>query len=154
MGGKQSRSKGRREEQQLVLHLASHYWKAERILQQYQKAGQPDVRAVKNGVTLTFEMKSSSRASYKSIYNMYDAYKDHEGALRFIWEGVAVGITTKFENLLPTDQHFSEAPPGCPLAQLAAFRRVVGTLKALKQDADFLVLRDNNKPRLFLKYWE
>ncbi len=155
MGGKFSRNKGRRGEQQLVLHLAKLGYKAERILRQYQFAGQPDVVARKNGKEYTFENKSL-RCSFKSIYELYYSERDGDKSLRFVMndKGVAVSMSTDFETLLVPDQRFRnlEIFPPTP-KQLKAYSRIVGTIKDMKQTADFLVIKDNGESMLFIRYF-
>lgn len=153
-GGKFSRNKGRREEQQLVLYLANLGYKAERILRQYFASGEADVKATKDGVTYTFENKSRNK-SFKSIYDAYFSERDVDGVFRFVQTSgsTAVAVSTHFTALLGPDQAFRnmEASPGTRLIKMACNRMV--KLKELKQSADFLVIKDNGKPRLFLRYW-
>lgn len=152
MGGAFSRSKGRREEQQLVLYLAKLGFKAERILRQYQAAGQPDVKAVRAGKEYTFEMKSR-KDSFKSIYDTYFADRGPGNFLGVHLPEVCIAISTVFEDLLaPTLVFLHRAVFGSSKAKDRGYKRLV-TLQALKQSADFLVIKDNNRPRLFIKYW-
>lgn len=153
--GKFSRMKGRREEQQLVLHLAKLDYKAERILRQYQAAGQPDVKATKGDKTITLENKSR-HSSFKSIYTVYYDDRDLEGLLCFVLcsSGVAVAMSTDFEKVIKCEgqvfRNLTTFPPNPKY--LKVYQRLVG-LKQVKQDADVLVLKDNGKPRLFIRYW-
>lgn len=152
--GNFSRSKGRREEQQLVLYLAKLGYQAERILRQYQAAGQPDVKATKDGKTITFE-KKARRASFKAIYDLYAQEKDNDGTMCFVTHsfGTPVAVSTDFPSLLTVDRLFRNltAHPVAP-KKMKVFLRIE-KLKELKQSADFLVIKDNGKPQLFLRYW-
>ena len=152
--GRFSRSKGRRNEQQLVLYLARHGYQAERILRQYQAAGQPDVKALKSGVTTTFEMKAR-KDSFKTIYSLYNSEKDENKVLAFVTHsgGKPVAVSTDFEALLGSDRSFRNLvlfPP--PPSMLKVYNRIL-KLDELRQTADYLVIKDNNKPMLFLRFW-
>lgn len=154
MAGSKSRSKGRRGEQQLVLYLTKRGYRAERILQQYQFAGQPDVKAVKDGVVLTFESKLR-RDSFKSIYRVYYSDRDSDGLLCFTMGSgsVCVALSTDFESLLNIDRSFRNLALFPPAKKdVKVYERIV-KLNALRQAANYLVIRDNNKPSIFLRYW-
>ncbi len=154
MGGAMSRNKGRRGEQQLVLHLAKLGFKAERILRQYQESGQPDVVATRDGKTYTFENKCR-RDSFKSIYGLYYSERDPNKVLCFLLSpgSTAVAVSSDVDALLAPDLSFLNLTVFPPSPQhLKVYKRIV-TLNALRQSADFLVLRDNQKPSLFLRFW-
>ncbi len=152
--GKFSREKGRRGEQQLVLYGAKKGYKCERILRQYQEAGQPDVKMVKNGVTYTFENKAY-KSSFKTIYDLYYADRDADGVLSFVLASgqPAVAVSNDFEQLLITGRHFRNLTlfPPSPKA-LKVYQRII-RLDALRQSADFLCIKDNGKVRLFMRFW-
>lgn len=152
--GRFSRNKGRREEQQLVLYLAKLGYQAERILRQYLTPGEADVRAVKGDKTYTFELKSR-RDSYKRLYTLYETEKDADGLLCFVLsaDGTAVAISTDFESVANYKGPFRNliAFPPKPI-QLKDFFRFV-KLNELRQSADYLVIKNNNKKRLFIRYW-
>lgn len=153
MGGKFSRNKGRREEQQLVLYLAYLGYHAERILRQYQEAGQPDVIATKHGESITFE-KKARKCSFATIYSLFDNHKDDNHVLAFVKTplGEAVSISTRFPALLDPDltyRDLSKFPPSPK--DIKVFDRII-RLKEMKQSADYLVIKDNNRPQLFIKY--
>lgn len=147
--GSFSRSKGRRGEQELVLYLAKYFWKAEIILRQYLTGGQPDVIATKNGRTITFEMKTF-RASFKTIYDLYYAERGVDGVLRFELGGTCVALGTHFEDLDATNILFSSVQPDNK--RIKVYQRIV-RMREMKQAADYLCVKDNNKPKLFLRYW-
>lgn len=154
MGGRFSRRKGATNERALVIHLANKHYQAERILRQYQVAGQPDVRAVKDGKEYTFEMKAR-RCSFKRIYDLYYRERDGENILAFVQSssGIPVAVSTDFQSLLEVNRSFRNLtlfPPDKKL--LKVFDRIV-KFNAWRQTADFLVIRDNGKPMLFLRYW-
>ena len=147
-----SRRKGRANEQALVLYLATLYYKAERILRQYQEAGQPDVKAEKNGQTITFEMKAR-RDSYATIYDLYDN-EATDGRLCFSLDGVPVAMSYDLTQLLDSStMHFTSLTlfPLIPRRMKAA-KRVAAMVK-IKQAADYLVIKDNRKRRLFIRYF-
>lgn len=149
--GRFSRNKGRRGEQQLVLFLAKMGYKAERVLNQAHTSGLYDVLAKKDGKEYSFELKSYKDA-FKSIYDLY--YRSGvapQPLCCHLGDGVGVAITTDFETLARGALDLRFVNP------LDAFERRVyrrlKTMNKLRGSADFLVLKDNNKARLFLKYW-
>lgn len=154
MGGKFSRNKGRREEQQLVLALAKWGYKAERILRQYQAAGQADVKTLEPA-QYTFEMKAR-QGSFKTIYDLYYSQRDEKGILSLVYgsKGTAVAMSSDFPSLLSIPDHsFRDlSNPPADKKILKVFARIL-KLQELKQAADFLVIKDNNKVRLYIKYW-
>lgn len=151
--GKFSRSKGRRGEQQLVLHLATLGYKSERILRQYLTPGEADVRAVKGDKIHTFELKSRY-SSFKRIYDLYYAERDENTILSFVInaDSTPIAVSTDLEKLMDVSsfRNLEKFPP--ILAYMKDFSRLL-KMKELKQSADFLVLKDNNKPRIFIRYW-
>lgn len=152
--GMMSRRKGRKGEQQLVLYLANRGWQAERILNQAHTAGLPDVKAYRNQQSYTFELKLR-KDSFKSIYDLYFSEKDEEGCLNFVLNsgGIGVAVSRNWESLLSLDVYLRNLTLQPPLPkQLQAYNRLV-RLEELGRHADFLVLRDNRKPMLFIRYW-
>ncbi len=151
MGGTFSRMKGRRNEQELVLYLAKLGYKAERILRQYQFAGQPDVKATKGEQTFTLEMKAR-RDSFKSIYDLYFSTKEDVMTFCLGTNGTAVAITTDFERLHTARDLYFPNILGADKKALKTYLRIA-KMTEIKQSADFLVLKDNGKPRLFMRFW-
>lgn len=147
-----SRAKGVRGERGLVLYLASRYYKAERILNQAHTKGLPDVKAWKGDNTYTFELKTY-RDSFTAFYKLYSEQKDPDGVLRLAVDlNSLLAVSTDFEALAVRQELPFRMPDGLPPKD----RRVIGRLWKMREKkgtADFLVLKDNNKPRLFIKYW-
>lgn len=153
MGGKFSRNKGRREEQQLVLALAQLGYKAERILRQYQTAGQPDVKTLEPK-QYTFEMKARKQ-SFITIYDLYYAERDERGIVAFAESssGRMAAMSTNFKELEAKGYTYRNLFLFPPMPkQIKVYNRILG-LKDLKQSADYLVIKDNNKPRLYIEFW-
>lgn len=159
MGGKFSREKGRRNEQQLVLYLASRHYTAERVLRQYQASGLPDVIATKAGRSYSFEMKAR-KDSFKRIYELYYRMRDPDKAIRFTIGplGPMVAMSTELESIVDEENNnktFREVvldATGPGLKDLKVYIRIAG-LVSLKQTADFLVIKDNCQPRIFMRFW-
>lgn len=145
--------KGRRGEQQLVLALAKLGYKAERILRQYQTAGQPDV-VTSHPKVYTFEHKHF-KDSFKTIYDLYYSERDQNEMLAFavFSKGPMVAMTTDFKLLEKggyTFRSFELFPP--TQKQLRVYNRIL-KMNELRQTADFLVIKDDGKPRLYLRYY-
>lgn len=148
-----SRSKGRRGEQQLVIFLSKLGYKAERVLNQAHTPGLYDVSATKDGKVTTFEVKTYQDA-FSSLYQVYyhgNAQIRQGGhVLTAKLSTGLVALSTDFEALTNcNDMIFYD--PSTKLEE-RVWRRLV-TLKQKVGRADFLCLKDNNKPRLFLRYW-
>jgi hypothetical protein len=146
-----SRQKGRRGEQQLVLYLAQRGYKAERILRQYQTPGCPDVKTL-SPKEYTFELKTYMN-NFKSIYDFYYSNRSDEfpivGLVLGTQSKCCVAISTDFDKLEEAKDIIFDYPTD---SQKMITKRLM-TLNKKRGVADFLVLKDNNKPRLFLKYW-
>jgi len=148
--GQFSRRKGRRGEQQLVLFLKYLGYHAERILNQAHTSGLPDVKAIKGDKTYTFELKTY-QDGFKSVYDFYyDNMSENDILTCLIDDCVYVAISTNFKHMSEkTDWHFKDIPEASVRLK-NRFRK----LNAKRGIADFLVLKDNNKSRLFLKFWD
>lgn len=150
-----SRSKGARGERELVLYLALRGWTAERNLRQYQVKGEYDVQAVKDDKVITFENKFE-KCSYKTIYDLYYVERNPmTGLLCFTMDFLTttVSMSTDFEDLLKMNDRRYRVLCSEVLAPKAksAFERIL-RLKLIKGKADYLVIKDNGKPRLFIHY--
>lgn len=151
MSGRMSREKGRRGEQQLVLYLFKLGYEAERILRQYQEAGQADVKAQKDKAITTFELKCR-KASYKRIYDLYYSERGPDGVLAFVLDK-PIAVSSNFEDLLVPDRAFRSLEVFPPTPQQRKVYARIREMEKIKQSADYLVLKDNSKARLFIRYW-
>lgn len=136
-----------------MLYLKGLYFTAERILRQYQVAGQPDVRAAKNDKEYTFELKCK-KSSFKTLYEFYYAERDADLLVSFVPNplGTTVSISTNLDSLMNQDKAYRILTSETLTSkQKRMFARII-RLEELKQSADFLVLRGNNKPWLFIRY--
>ena len=149
-----SRTKGAVGERQLVIYLRERgFLEVRRGLCQEEKKGfRPDVLGEWEGKEYSFEHKSY-KAQFKWLYDYTNSQGVQSlGVLRLVLspnEYVAIGfdpvevLTSGFDRpfLTPTNTD-------------ARVLKRITALKKLKKEADFLVLKDNSRKRLFLKYWE
>lgn len=135
----------------MVLYLANLGYKAERILNQAHTEGLPDVKAVKGDKTYTFEVKTYKEA-FKSVYDLHFKYRPSKSAYvqcLLLGDDYYCAITTDFD-LLTVKSEWFFAPPSPD--DVRAYKRIKA-LDVQRNQADYLVIKDNNKPRLFLQYW-
>jgi hypothetical protein len=160
MGGKMSRDKGARGERSLVMHLKLLGYDARRVIRTRAVGGYagdvvPDVEVLENGaVKYTFESKYRKDA-YKSIYELYNKLKSN-GVYRFqvpqTPTPLYVAIGEDFEEVKKAhDVHFESLSLNGSQATLAHMR--ITRLQVLLKGAQFLVIRDNGKKPLFIRYW-
>lgn len=144
-----SRAKGGREERALVQHLKKlGYEDAVRVpLSGAAKGFKFDVLGSWKGVQESFELKTRH-----SGFNWFYKFLERTGLNRFCFDGVCVAISTNPADLKVSgfDNPFHRCDEDHP--EKVVLRRIV-KLRELKKGADYLVVRSNMKPRLFLKYW-
>lgn len=150
MGGNHSRNKGRRGEQQLVLYLSKLGYKAERVLNQAHTAGLYDVTATKKGVRYSFENKCYRDRS-RGIYSLFETYEWVFPVLGcFLPPMGCVAISKDFE-LLASVKDINFLPAGTKEEERAY--KTLSKFNVERGSADFLVIKDDRKARLFLRYW-
>ena len=156
MSGRYSRNKGYRNERKLVLELLAQNYKAQRVpLSGGTAFAKGDVVVdMPNGTRINIEVKSRAEA-FKNLYDMYfaatKAAKNDLMCLALPHE-LCVDVSSSFSAVLEGDLLY-ELIGTHPLYSTykRAFDRIV-KLKALKQDADILAIRDDNKPFLFFRF--
>lgn len=146
--GKFSRSKGGREERGLVFHLNElGFSNVKRVPLSGASFGfKFDVLGTHKEKEYSFELKTR-KESYTWFYSLYkDAYAP---VLRLSIGNTLVAIGYDPKDLLSTgfDSVFLQSP-----LDEKSNRRLV-KLKDVKKEADFLVLKDNNRKRLFFRFW-
>lgn len=156
MGGKASRDKGARGERSLCMHLNLNGYDARRVIRTRAVAGYqddvvPDVIATKGGLELTFENKAR-KCSFTTIYKLYEKERGGDRVCRFNIGGKLLSIGTDLEEVRrTTDVHFRTLVPHDGL-QAKIQQRLLNLSKMLK-GAMFLVIKDNNKYPLFIRYF-
>ena len=156
--GKFSRDKGRRNEYLLRDHLRRLGFDAVRVpLSGASEGFKGDVIAKKDGLVYSFELKSR-QDNFKLIYQLYDMNKE-DGVLRLYYPDTeeTVVLSTDFTTFELIDKYEI-----LPIYRFTTSPTILNTkprtfeklrnLKMLKEDSDFLVVKDNNKPLLFIKY--
>jgi hypothetical protein len=158
MSGLRSRRKGLSQEYRLRDALRSWGWEADRVPSSGAAEGFPgDIRAKKDDKELLFELKAR-KDSFGSLYDMYD---DHLKVMQDDLLSVVVPTETL---LLPVEMSTSlEAvlegsmikvnAPQHPVYRdhQRAFNRLP-TVFAWLKSSDILVLKDDRRPYLFLRF--
>lgn len=141
MSGKMSRNKGRRLEY-LVRDLARKAgFQADRVpLSGASQGFKGDVRISKYGKTYIIECKSRS-AGFSSIYDLY-----HQDASGIYVEGRCYRIMTDLEAMIDMRGLYLILKP-----PVKGLKKLMG-LEKLLQGADFLAIKDNNRPILYVRY--
>lgn len=156
--GKFSRDKGRRNEYALRDHLRKLGFEAVRVpLSGSSEGFKYDIVASKDGVHYTFELKAR-KDSFKKIYQFFNLCKTHD-SLRLYYPETkdCVSITSNFMNFINTPLQdlttiYTVADPiNFDGLSLRSLNKVI-TLKQYLQGAQFLVIKDDHQPLLFLKY--
>ncbi len=152
-----SRAKGSREERALVAHLKDlGYTNVRRGLCQEQTKGfRPDVLGELDGKEWSFELKAYFDR-FKWLYEFIGSVGTGEdGVLRFSQQvggpvgSIAMGYDPREVNKMGFERPF----PLWPLAERTKEVKRILKLQDLKKEADFLVVKINNKKRLFIRYW-
>ncbi len=156
--GKSSRRKGLSQEYRLRDALRSWGWEADRVPSSGAAEGFPgDIRASKGGKELLFELKAR-KASFTSLYDMYEEHvqtmqDDLLSLLVPTPEALfKVEISTSLDAVL--EGGFIFLPPSSmPLYEKhkRAIKRLPTVYEWLKK-SDILVLKDDRRPLLFLRF--
>lgn len=150
--GMMQRRKGARGELSLCLHLNLIGYDARRVIRTravkgYEKDVVPDVIATRNEIEYTFECKFSANR-FKSVYALFEK-EAPGGSLAFTLssEGPYVAMSTDFEKIRgASSHHFLFLEP------TKTVQKIVRLQKLLK-GAQYLAIKQNNKPFLFLRFW-
>lgn len=145
MGGRASRSKGKRGEYLVRDYFRSLGMWAERVPSSGAAQGFPgDVKVIaKDGSSFLVEVKLRQE-SFKSIYKAYlDA--SYAGKLCLITPKHLVTICDSYDNL------YGHTLYECVPALKRLLNRL-DTLQKVVKGSDILIIKDNNKPLLFLRF--
>ena len=154
MGGRMSRNKGASGERNLVMHLRLLGYDARRVIRTRAVSGYendivPDVIATLDKEEFTFESKWRTSA-YKTLYKVYDDLKI-EGVMRLALGTTNVAVSENFELVRNfRDVYFHRYEIAGPMKR--TFQQLLNMRKLLK-GAQFLVVKDNHKKPLFIRYW-
>jgi len=146
-----SRAKGGREERSLVHHLQDKGFDAKRVpLSGMMRGYKHDIDAIKNGEHYTIELKTRN-SSFKSVYAFYRSHVDAGKRCSFTVANSTklVDIHTDFDALIGIDKDWDFSYP--VLEENRTTKKIIN-LDKLRAGADYLVIRDNNQPFLFLRY--
>jgi hypothetical protein len=156
-GGRRSKNKGRNQEYACRDYLRKLGWTAERVYASGAIAGLPgDIKATKNGRTVLFELKTR-KASFGKVYDLYAAHlaakKDDVFAAALPGaEKLCVEMSNSLDALLDSDGVF-EVADSHPC--FSSFKRTFGKLKTMQEwvkSCEILVIKDDRRPYLFLRY--
>lgn len=151
-----SRNKGARNERLLRDHLIERGYESGRIPLSGAVSGfGGDVYAAKNGRRELFELKSRA-AAFTKIYDLFGHEAEINGFLGIKFEalGLRIGISMDFELLRSEEHVFKDS---LDLAVKAPHRTrtlsKILNMQSLLKGSDYLVIRDDRRPFLFLRYY-
>lgn len=152
--GKMSRNKGKRGEYEVRDILRDLGWSAHRVPMSGAAQGfKHDVIAEKDTKKLSFEVKLR-KASFSKLYVLLDTLGEGE-TLSFLHDGVLVDMTYNLGTLLGEKNNQAYVSYKYHLEKFPElkkhFQRVM-SVDSLRQGADFLAVRDNSKPFIFIRY--
>lgn len=157
MSGHVSRRRGKRGEYLLRDHLRALGWTADRVPSSGASEGfKGDVVATRGDVKKVFEVKNHS-GTFKKIYELYDAHCRALGddLMTFVAPGEArlcVSVSSSLDAVLE-NAHVYELQERHPLSKKYSRQfQKLGNLQNLLGSADILVLKDDRKPFLFVRY--
>lgn len=154
--GKMSRDKGRRTEYLIrdYLRALGIYDDVFRVpLSGSSEGFKSDVVARKGNVVDTFEVKARA-TDFNKIYDVYNNNRDERRALRFAAgsgpSSPLIALSVDFLEAKRLDVPFFgvERDPGND----RTYSKIV-RMSSLLQGADYLVIKGNSKPPIFIKYW-
>lgn len=152
-----SRKKGSREERALVQDLLKRGFKNVRRVP--LSGSQPfykfDVIAEFEGNPVTFELKTRNnyfKWLYTFYYEQFQKNEVYRGAMRSGGPCVAIGQDPFEVQKVGIDYIFQNEVASSP-EKHKMLNRIFKLEKTLQKGADFLVIKDNRKARLFIKYW-
>ncbi len=143
-----AKAKGSRLEYQLRDHLRSLGYTSERVVLSGAHKDHPGDVWADNGTghRLLFECKSR-KDLFKSIYHELKE-RGRDGVLRFTLDGTCVGISETLDRILESHAiyyHLHDKQP------IRVYKKILSLQKLVKK-SEILVVKDNHKPMLFIKF--
>lgn len=150
MSGRSSKAKGNRVEYLVRDYFRSLGFEADRVPSSGNSQGfKGDVRVKTPDQVFLIEVKAR-KSSYKSIYDLMK----HQFATALHYHDVEnnllVSIAWEYK-YLKTDITYTPYSKGFIQAHKRTFNKIAN-MQALVKDCELLVIKDNNKPLLFLRY--
>jgi hypothetical protein len=160
MSGLRSRRKGLSQEYRLRDALRSWGWEADRVPSSGAAEGFPgDIKATKDGKTLLFELKAR-KDSFGSLYDLYD---DHlkvmqDDLLSVVVPTEAFLLGVDMSTSLDAVLEGSFLKTGCAShpsfkKHNRAFNRLPTVYEWVKK-SDILVLKDDRRPFIFMRFYK
>lgn len=150
MGGRASRSKGKRGEYLVRDYFRSLGYTSDRVPSSGAAQGFPgDIKVYdKEGKSFLVEVKSRQE-SFKTIYEMVDNYS-RGLPFRINYRGKLISIAYEFPSVTLNNVHFFDVLPTYPGAKRTLDK--IFKMQELLKGCEYLVVKDNNKPLLFMRY--
>ena len=154
MGGRASRQKGMRGEYAFRDAIRRFGYVADRVPCSGAAQGfKGDVRFSKDGKEYTAEVKSR-KGSFKTLYALFAEHfaQAQDDKLSIVVEGQLINLSSSPVGALEDCGHYTIAEH-LPFynKHRRTFKRLL-KLKELVKGCDLLVVKDNNKPFLFIRY--
>lgn len=112
-----------------------------------------DIRASKEGKTMLFEVKNHSNV-FAKIYDLYfDNIKlNKDDKLSIAHDTLCIDVSTSLSAVLESGGVYRLAAHQELFKRYSRTYRKIIKMQELVKECDVLVLKDNNKPFLFLRY--
>ncbi len=152
-----ARTRGKRGEYKLRDYLRRLGWEADRVPTSGAAQGfKGDVKATKDGVTKLFELKNWS-GNFATIYDLYNLHCStmKDDLMSIVLPGEAklcLDLSSSLDAVIagPDNGAYSISHP-LKESHARTFKKI-GTLQKLIQECDYLVLLDDRRPFLFLRF--
>lgn len=155
--GKSQRQKGLRGEYALRDYLRARGWTANRVPSSGAAEGfKGDISAEKNGKKVLFELKCR-KDTFKKIYELFDAHRRTQQD-----DVLAIAVPGAVHLCLSLSDSLDAAMDGSDVHVIVhkhplyeQFKRTftkLGNLEKMLGEADVLVIKDDRRPHLFIRY--
>lgn len=155
--GRSSKQKGYRGEILLRDYLRKAGWTSDRVPMSGAVAGLPgDVRGTKGNLSVLFEMKFR-REEFKQVYALYDEHRKNAQDDVFSValpgaEKLCLNMSTSLDAVFDGADYYNLAENHILYPK---YKRTFAKMKKMQEwvkESDILVIKNNGKPLLFLRY--
>lgn len=151
MGGRASRSKGKRGEYGLRDYLRAKGFESHRVPSSGASQGfKGDVTAVKEGQTLLFEMKCRA-AAFGAIYALWEHAKMARVGIHYADTGLDVIVSDDVLQVLDSNLPFINSDGFLP--EYRRGLKKILTIRQFVKGCDVLCVKDDRLPLLFIRYF-
>lgn len=151
MGGLMSRRKGTRVEYEVRDYFRNLGYTADRVPFSGSAQGfKGDVKVIADGTPFLVEVKAR-KEEFKKIYVVYANLKSPNDRMGIVHNGVCIDVSTDFTQVVHNNRFYEQLTSALELEHKRGLHQLV-KLKEVVKECQYLVLKDNNKPLLFVRY--